>query len=131
MAFKAKLVDFLRFNEAGEITVPDGALALNKAKGLPVQVAWDVSEVIDSLGTHLQRYAQERLKLIKLHGEEIESDRWQVKPESLTEFVAAHDELLNVEVDLPGEKIKLAALGEKVEGVTPADLKDCKFFVER
>lgn len=128
MPFKIKLSKFVSLEDKG-IGLNPGISAIINAKGVPIKVAYDLSKIGRKLAEEIELYGKKRFELIKEFGTESENDTWTVQPEKLKDFAAKHDELMDHEVEIGVNPIKLEQLGDKVEGVTAAHLAACHDFI--
>lgn len=86
---------------------------------LPMKTAYKISKLISKIHPEVRLYEEQRVKLVKELGYEIEGkkDQYQVHDENVPQFQEKMNELGDVEVsidfapDKPFEKIKLAELG--------------------
>jgi hypothetical protein len=97
---------------------------------LPVKAAYHLAKIGKKLQAELTDYNDERVKLIKELGEEQKDGGYQVKPENLKSFTDQHTALIEVEIKIDLDPLKLETLGEKPE-LAAADLMACdKLIVE-
>lgn len=139
MSFTQKLHEIVAMNEQGDIVLNPRIRAVIKARGLPIQVGYDLSKIGKKFELELKEYYEHRFELIKEHGEEKvelvegqdpkQTGAWTVSKEKLEAFNKAHAELLNVDVTIEVNPIKLKSMGDKVEGITPDDLISCHAFI--
>ena len=136
MPFNIKLRDFATLTEDGAVTLHPHISAVIEAKGLPVKIAYELSKIGRHLVSELSLYASARIAMIKEFGEEVKdadgkgTGTWNVvDPEKATLFHAKHAELVEIETTVEVNPVKVSEFGDRVEGITPADLSTCHSFI--
>jgi len=93
---------------------------------LPVKVAYKVNRLINKINPELKTYNESRETLVKEYGDEQEDGSWKVvDPVKLNEFAIKLTELLEVEIEVEFEKIKIEDLGEAL--IEPKNMVDFLF----
>lgn len=88
---------------------------------LPIKASYRVMRLLDKLQPELKIYENKRNELVKEFGEEQENGEVRVvDPKKLEEFQKKIIELLDIEVDVDFEKLKLDELGDVI--IAPKDL---------
>ena|SRR3990167_284432 len=79
---------------------------------MPVKISYRLKRLVYKLQPILKSYDEKRNELVKEFGEEDEEKKiWNVKKESLPEFYAKLQELLDTDEEIDFEKIKIGELG--------------------
>lgn len=73
---------------------------IQSTNNLPFLLAWQFSDVLESLDKHYKRYNEEREKIVKKYGEPNEDESYRIKPENLTKFQSDMNKLLLTKIDL-------------------------------
>ena len=95
---------------------------------LPVKVSYKLSKIVKKVNSEIKELEDKRIELIKQYGE-LKDEKIEVKPENLVLFMSELQTLLDLEIDLDIQPIKLDELGDiKFSAVDLADLE--KFIVE-
>ncbi len=102
--------------------------ALQKVLGTPldVKLAYRIRKISGKIMNELTNVEKERIILIKKYGEKEEKTKSYVVSKDKTDaFASEFDKLLDVEVDIGGEKIPFECLeGIKLSGFEMAVLED-------
>ena len=92
--------------------VQSGALGRLLALDKPIKVAWANRKQGTSANDEIKAYDERRMVILKQHGTLAEGAKEYTFAEGEAEkFAAAHMELIQQTVELPGEPVKLADLG--------------------
>jgi hypothetical protein len=93
-------------------SVQSGALGRLLALDKPIKVAWTNRKLGTSANDEIKAYDERRMVILKQHGTLAEGAKEYTFAEGEAEkFGAAHLELIQQTVELPGEPVKLADLG--------------------
>lgn len=101
-------------------------------KEIPVKLAYRMRKITGKLIAEYEQLEKENNALIKKYGTPVKDDkngRIQVPPEKMDVYRKEYETLLEVEVDLDGEKIPFECL-EAMDKISPADLAFIEDFVE-
>lgn len=91
---------------------------------LPVQFSWRLSRFTKSLSTELQGIEEKRNELIRKYS----SSGKQVDSDKVDKFTAEWNSLLNEEVEIDFEKIRLSEINGAL--IPPATFIGCGFLFE-
>lgn len=117
------------------VNATDGLKGLSQ-KQLKARCAYAVGKILKSADTEIQSFNETRMELIKKYGEKDENGELKteengnvrIPPEGLNDFSKELRELLDTEVEISANKIKMDDLGE-VE-FTPAEMAQLENFIE-
>lgn len=117
------------------INATDGLRGLSQ-KQLKARCAYAVGKILKSADAEIQSFNETRMELIKKYGEKDESGELKteengnvrIPPEGMNEFSRELRELLDTEVEISANKIKMDDIGE-VE-FTPAEMAQLENFIE-
>jgi len=86
---------------------------------IPVKTAFKVGKTIKVLEKEYEVYEESKRKLFKKYGEENIDGNLKIKEENIKVFNEDLEELMNIEVDIELQKIKIGELGEdtKLAGI--------------
>ena len=81
---------------------------IKKSNEMPFALAWQISDTLEPLKKHIERFNEERNKLIKQYGkEDKENNQFLVEAEKITEFTEKLNQVGKTEIELKGiKKIK-------------------------
>ena len=105
-------------------------------KDFKAKLAWSIARLLKSAETEIQGFNDARMNLIRKYGEKDENgqlitdekDNCKIGNESITEFSNELNELMNSEVEINANKIKMELL-ENLD-FTPSDMAALEPFVE-
>jgi hypothetical protein len=94
-----------------------GFVSLGKLanQDLPLKVGYWLGRIAKAAEGEMKNLEDSRIKLVKRLGEEDGEGNWSIKPDSMEDFNREMGELLEVSIELPGDKIKLESLGDSVK----------------
>ena len=83
------------------IDIKNAEIALQKLSHaeLPINIAYKLSTMIDSINVELDRYDTFRNSLVKKYGECIEADKYKIKDDNKEQFEKEMNDLLLVDID--------------------------------
>ena len=97
-------------------------LNIRKSNELPFKLAWEISDLLESLEKHYKRFTDEKNKLVKEFGEpdEKNSEMYMIKPEKARIFNDKIEEIGKTSIELKEvvkiEKNKLFDSNIKING---------------
>jgi len=95
---------------------------------MPIATSYKLSKVMDKIGEELTRLETTRVELVQKHGEANDSGNLQVTdPDKLQEFHKEYSDLLEAEVSLEIEPIKVTDLGNVQ--LSAVDIKHLQSFI--
>lgn len=117
------------------VNATDGLKGLSQ-KQLKARCAYAVGKILKSADAEIQSFNETRMELIKKYGEKDENGELKteengnvrIPPEGLNDFSKELRELLDTEVEISANKIKMDDLGN-VE-FTPAEMAQLENFIE-
>lgn len=117
------------------VNATDGLKGLSQ-KQLKARCAYAVGKILKSADAEIQSFNETRMELIKKYGEKDENGELKteengnvrIPPEGLNDFSKELRELLDTEVEISANKIKMDDIGE-VE-FTPAEMAQLENFIE-
>lgn len=117
------------------INATDGLKGLSQ-KQLKARCAYAVGKILKSADAEIQSFNETRMELIKKYGEKDENGELKteengnvrIPPEGLNDFSKELRELLDTEIEISANKIKMDDLGD-VE-FTPAEMTQLENFIE-
>jgi hypothetical protein len=92
---------------AGEDKAPLRKLT---ALDLPVKYSWPFGDTLLEAIAQNRKYQEEKQKLFAKYGIPTPEGGLTIPPENLEAFKTAHNELLSLEIELPGDKIPKEAI---------------------
>lgn len=150
-----KLQDIVLLSETGAVLLP-GIQNILRAKRVPIKAAYQLAKIGKKLVREVQDFIEARTALVKELGEDVmeeyqdENDldeivvdgvtqkvaktkerptgNFRVRQENNEEFLKKQNELLDVDIEINLNQVKLAEMGEP-EGITAADLIACQAFI--
>lgn len=98
---------------------------------LPVKTSFRFAELMDLVDKKLQHFVKHRLDLYKKHGDhDEEKDTYELKTEEQqTAFKVEYDELVNMEIELPGERFKMRDFYQST-AVAPNDIRALRWLID-
>ena len=117
------------------VNATDGLKGLSQ-KQLKARCAYAVGKILKSADAEIQSFNETRMELIKKYGEKDENGELKteengnvrIPPEGLNDFSKELRELLDTEIEISANKIKMDDIGE-VE-FTPAEMAQLENFIE-
>lgn len=117
------------------VNATDGLRGLSQ-KQLKARCAYAVGKILKSADAEIQSFNETRMELIKKYGEKDENGELKteengnvrIPPEGLNDFSKELRELLDTEIEISANKIKMDDIGE-VE-FTPAEMAQLENFIE-
>lgn len=109
------------------INAKDSLVELSQ-KDLAVMASYRVAKILKKIDPEIAIYEDERIKLIRKYGEESEPGRLQVKQENIPEYVKELETLVQQEVDIDIQKVKISEIGNI--DIKPAVLINLDFMIE-
>src|SRR3990167_11024817 len=101
----------------GEIANQIENLKELQAIKMPVKVSYKLMRLVNKLQPEMEIYHQKRNELVKEYGTENEDKTFSVKQDKLKEFYPELKKLLEIEIDIEWQKIKIEELGDmNIEG---------------
>lgn len=105
-------------------------------KDFKAKLAWSIARLLKSAETEIQSFNETRMNLIKKYGEKDENDELitdengncKIVPDSISTFTAELNELMDTEVEINGNKLKMELLEDI--NFTPSDMAALEPFVE-
>ena len=93
-----------------------GFISLSKLAGqdLPIKSSYWLSRLAKAAEAEMKTLEDARIKLVKRLGEDDGAGNYSIPADAMEAFTAEMAELLDVSVELPGDKIKLDSLGDSV-----------------
>ena len=90
-------------------TVVQALPALQKLAGenLTPKVLYWTNKLMARLEKEIDFFSTERGKLLKQYGEEVEPDKWKVKPENIEAFEAAMKEIVDIDIEADFKVVKI------------------------
>lgn len=93
------------------------------SQDIPVKTSFKLTKWIKTLNPEYESFEENRKKLFEKYGEKNIEGNVEIKPKNIEIFNKQLRELLDIEVDVKLDKIKLEDLGEKIE-ISPLDLSN-------
>jgi len=111
-------------------TVVQALPALQKLAGenLTPKVLYWTNKLLTRLEKEIDFFSTERGKLLKQYGEEVEPDKWRVKPENIEAFEAAMKEVVDIDIEADFKVVKIPTT-EKIS-LSYNDLRLLEGFAE-
>lgn len=116
----------------------NGSEALQKLAGteLKARLAWQVGRLLKAADVEIQGFNETRMNLIKKYGEKDENgelitdekDNCKINPESMSDFTNELNELIESEIEINANKIKIDDLDN--QEFTPAEMAQLEPFVD-
>lgn len=135
-----KLKDLVIMSEEGPILIP-GIANMLRAKRVPIKPMYQLSKIGKRLVDEVHDFIEARTALVIGHGEPVmeeyleggetkerPTNRYNVTPEKTDAFLQKQKELLEVEIQIDLNPVKLSEMGEP-EGVSAADFIACSPFI--
>jgi hypothetical protein len=83
---------------------------------LPSSLSYKISRLSKSIKSELETFEETRIEICNRLGEKSEDDKsYVIKDENKEEFTSELNNLINTEIELPGEKIQVEQLSDRVE----------------
>lgn len=94
-----------------------GFISLGKLanQDLPLKTGYWLGRIAKAVEAEMKTLEDSRIKLVKRLGVEDAEGNYSIKPDSMEDFSREMGELLEVSIELPGDKIKLESLGDGVK----------------
>ena len=106
----------------GRLFEARGSLAKLLDAELPIKEAYNISKILKSAQVELDFFENERKKLIKKHGDKPdENGDIKVKEENISKFTEEFQKVLDMNVNISGDKVDLNLVNEKIK-LTPKDI---------
>lgn len=84
-------------------------------QGVTKQQAYWLSRIAEAAGKEIDRLEKRRVDLVKQYGKDDGKGNFSVEPEQAEKFASEVNEWLDVEVEIPGDPIRLADLGDEIK----------------
>lgn len=91
--------DYSKFTELTEIK-------------LPLKTSYKIQKANDKIMSEVKQFFKQKDKIVQEYGEENDQGGFSVKPENKETFKKEINDLLELEVDLDIEKVKIEELGD-------------------
>lgn len=88
---------------------------IEPGQGITAKQAYWISRIAEAAESEMKRMEKQRIALVKQFGRGDDNGNHQVIPEQAEAFGKAFEELLDVEIELPGDPIKFSDLGENIK----------------
>jgi len=91
------------------------------------KAAYTIMKYVKCVRTEIDMLNKAKMPLLEKYGEIVGDGRYTVRKELVSEFLADYNPLLETEVDIPVDKIKLSDLHGDV---VPDELMDLDFLID-
>lgn len=119
------------------LTRTDILSKLLNSKDLPVRSSFQLGKLVKLLSDAIKDYTDAKQKLLEKYAErdeagklKVENNQYRVPPENILQFNSDLTELLEIDIDLPMDKVKINLDNIPTGLISPVDFPFLENFIE-